>query len=82
MEITRSYDRRISTVRFPILIKWHLYIESEPKLSLELNKQNWTPFQYVDIPIANNIEQYKTHILDDVDNQWLFYDSFSNSIIY
>ena len=28
MEIRRSYDRLISTMGFPILVKWHLYIES------------------------------------------------------
>ena len=30
MEIRRSYDRLISTMGFPILIRWHLYIESRP----------------------------------------------------
>ena len=30
MEIRRSYDRLISTMRFPKLIRWHLYIESGP----------------------------------------------------
>ena len=28
MEIRRSYDRLISTMGFPILVRWHLYIES------------------------------------------------------
>ena len=28
VEIRRSYDRLISTMGFPILIRWHLYIES------------------------------------------------------
>ena len=28
MEIRRSYDRLISTMAFPILVRWHLYIES------------------------------------------------------
>ena len=27
-EIRRSYDRLISTIEFPILARWHLYIES------------------------------------------------------
>ena len=31
MEIRRSYDRLISTIGFPILIRWHLYIESGPR---------------------------------------------------
>ena len=26
----RSYDRLISTIWFPILVRWHLYIDSEP----------------------------------------------------
>ena len=30
MEIRRSYDRLISTVGFPILVRWHIYIESGP----------------------------------------------------
>ena len=28
VEIRRSYDRLISTMGFPILVRWHLYIES------------------------------------------------------
>ena len=31
VEIRRSYDRLISTIGFPILIRWHLYIESGPR---------------------------------------------------
>ena len=31
MEIRRSYDRLISTMGFPILVRWHLYIESAPR---------------------------------------------------
>ena len=30
VEIRRSYDRLISTMGFPILTRWHLYIESGP----------------------------------------------------
>ena len=30
MEIRRSYDRLISTMGFPILVRWDLYIESGP----------------------------------------------------
>ena len=30
MEIGRSYDRLISTMGFPILVRWHLYIDSGP----------------------------------------------------
>ena len=35
MEIRRSYDRLISTVRFPILVRQHLSIESGPRLLQE-----------------------------------------------
>ena len=31
MEIKRSYDLRISTMRFPIQVRQHLYIESGPR---------------------------------------------------
>ena len=31
VQIRRSYDRLISTMGFPILIRWHLYIESGPR---------------------------------------------------
>ena len=30
MEMRRSLDRLISTMRFPILVRWHLYIEPPP----------------------------------------------------
>ena len=30
VEIRRSYDRLISTIGFPIPVRWHLYIESGP----------------------------------------------------
>ena len=30
VEIRRSYDRLITTIRFPALIRWHMYIESGP----------------------------------------------------
>ena len=33
MEIKRSYDRFISTAGYPILVRWHLYIESGPCIS-------------------------------------------------
>ena len=31
VEIRRSLDRLISTMGFPILVRWHLYIESRPR---------------------------------------------------
>ena len=33
MEIRRSYDRLISTMGFPIQVRWHLYIESGQRSS-------------------------------------------------
>ena len=33
MEIRRSYDRLISTLGFPLLVRWHLFIESGPRPS-------------------------------------------------
>ena len=36
VEKRRSYDRLISTMGFPILARWHLYIESGPRSVLEL----------------------------------------------
>ena len=38
MEIRRSYDRLISTMGFPILVRCHLYIESGP--SMFVNGEN------------------------------------------
>ena len=32
MEIRRSYDRLISTIGFPILVRCHLYIELGPRI--------------------------------------------------
>ena len=36
VEIRRSYDRLISTMRFPILVRWHLYIESGTRRQLNI----------------------------------------------
>ena len=36
MKIRRSDDRLISTMGFPILVRWHLYIETGPRASLAL----------------------------------------------
>ena len=35
VEIRRSYDGLISTMGFPILVRWHLYIESGPWIHLQ-----------------------------------------------
>ena len=36
MQIRRSYSRLISTMEFPLLVRWHLFIESEPWLWMSL----------------------------------------------
>ena len=36
MEIRRSYDRLISTMGFPILARWHLYIEPGPSFFMHM----------------------------------------------
>ena len=41
MEIRRSSDRLISTKGFPLLIRWHLYIESRPRAHKSFVK--WVP---------------------------------------
>ena len=48
MEIRRSYDRLISTMGFPILVRRHLYIESgpgDPIAAVPLSRASW--FIYV-----------------------------------
>ena len=56
MEIRRSYDRLISTMGFPILVRQHLYIEPGPRqlflLSLialqavDERSSTWQPYQW------------------------------------
>ena len=41
-EIRRSYDRLISAMGFPILVRWHLYIESGPWKPCRLQMDGWT----------------------------------------
>ena len=46
MEIRRSYDRLISTMGYPILVRWHLYIESGTRCSVQeesLYHSCWCP---------------------------------------
>ena len=43
-EIRRSYDRLISTMIFPTLVRWHLYIESGPWIRRLRCTQNVTDF--------------------------------------
>ena len=44
VEIRRSWDRLISTMRFPLLISWHLCIESYLRMSLQYKKLFQNPF--------------------------------------
>ena len=41
VEIRRSYDHLISTMGFPILVRWHLYIESWPWYPMSYPHQLW-----------------------------------------
>ena len=45
VEIRRSYDRLISTMGFPILVRLHLYIDSRP----------WTPFKTIHFSHFNHL---------------------------
>ena len=42
MEIRRSYDRLISTVGFPMLVRWHLHIESGPRFTSLALRQSYS----------------------------------------
>ena len=50
VEIRRSYDRLISKMGFPMLVRWHLYIESGPRTLAFI--EGWRLFQYKDFFIA------------------------------
>ena len=41
MEIRRSYDRLISIMGFPILVRWRLYIESGPWYGRAIDHSRW-----------------------------------------
>ena len=43
VEIRRSYDRLISTMGFPILVRWHLYIESGPRSNQRKTMSHFLP---------------------------------------
>ena len=43
MEIRRSYDRLISTMGFPLLVRRHLYIESGPWANMAWNYKQGKP---------------------------------------
>ena len=52
VEIRRSYDRLFSTMGFPIPVRWHLYIDSGPWLSI----LQWWPKQHPgDISISAHL---------------------------
>ena len=44
MEIRRYYDRLISTMGFPILVRWHLYIESGPWILYMVQCSKWIQY--------------------------------------
>ena len=52
VEIRRSYDRLIPTMGFPILVRWHLYIESGPSY-VENVSMSWCHHGYP--PVNNSI---------------------------
>ena len=72
VEIRRSYDRLISTMGFPILLGWHLHIESShwrrPALKwiklAQNTRCNMASFSHTDL-INNHIWKYKgyAHII-------------------
>ena len=47
VEIRRSYDHLISTMGFPILVRWYLYIESGP-WPVQMGPVKWQP--YLELP--------------------------------
>ena len=65
MEIRRSYDCLISTMGFPILVRWYLYIESGPRVPSQILRQKYhllhlhllpTPTQHHPLPSTTNNE--------------------------
>ena len=54
MEIKRSYDRLISTIGFPILARWHLYIESGPCLLQKQLTIQWQTQWYFCVSLSQN----------------------------
>ena len=56
VEIRRSYDRLISTMGFPILVRRHIYIESGPWLS------EWKFGFRLTVPIFSKFPAIHTHI--------------------
>ena len=53
VEIRWSYDRLISTMGFPILVTWHLYIESGPR----------APCCYCDLTLPQAIQPIAVQLL-------------------
>ena len=61
MEIRRSYDRLISTMGFPILVRRHLYIESGP-CSPVLSPAQRIMIMYMNVhPILDTTKSCLTH---------------------
>ena len=55
MEIRRSYDRLISTIGFPILARWHLYIASGPCLLQKQLTIQWQTQWYFCVSLSQNL---------------------------
>ena len=76
MEITRSYNRLISTMGFPILVTWHLYIKPGPS-SLWSGFTKWNPsmlFQCLSrsrSPMEWTLVIYQGQILHVTKSRWL-----------
>ena len=70
MEIRRSYDRLISTMGFPILVRWHIYIESGPWIDIgqywprysTILRHEATTILHGDICLGNTYTYYVTYI--------------------
>ena len=80
MEIRRSYDRFISTMGFPILVRWHLYIESGPcceDFGENLSHDNRTTLNYIYIICQTSLMFHWSHKLTILSNFMLSSQSCS-----
>ena len=71
MEIRRSYDRLIFTMGFPILVRWHLYIEQAGKLKFFGTRPNWAVFYttYTKFHLPRPVLHSPGHIFTRIDEQ-------------
>ena len=66
VEITRSYDSLISTMGFPILIRWHLYIESGPwwsrdHFNIKMSSDSITNYKEKAVPRVSHLYNGNTY---------------------